>query len=135
MHCSTIDCSGDHLRRFSKLCSCSPNWLRIALPAAEISAPESGSVSTSAAPFSDEIWTLIVGARPVASPSFAWLICGGSFAVAVSAWIDLVGVCGCGVLSDGPGCASLALQTLAKWPTRLHRWHVRLYAWHRLRPP
>ena len=60
-----ITCEG------SKLCSCSPSWLRIALPAAEISAPQSGSVSTSAAPFSDEMWTLIVGACPVASPSFA----------------------------------------------------------------
>ena len=60
-----------------KLCSCSPSWLRMALSSAEISAPESGSVSSTAAPFSDEMWTSIVGACPLVSPSFTWLICGG----------------------------------------------------------
>ena len=48
-----------------RLFTCSPKWLRISFPAAEMSAPESGSTSMSADPLREEMWTAIVGAGSV----------------------------------------------------------------------
>ena len=48
-----------------RLFTCSPKWLGISFPAAEMSAPESGSTSVSADPLREEMWTAIVGAGSV----------------------------------------------------------------------
>lgn len=87
--------------------------LRISVPAAEMSAPESGIVSTSAVLFSDAMWRWIVGAGSMIS-----LTCG-------TAWIALADS-GVVKLCRGVSCVCLDLQTFAKCPTHLHRWHVKL---------
>ena len=47
----------------SKLSWCSRSWVRVDVPATDISAPESGRILMSAEPFREITWILIVGAR------------------------------------------------------------------------
>ena len=89
-------------------------WRRItSVPAAEMSAPESGSKSTLADPLSEETWMGIVGAGFV---TVTFLTLG--------IWIE--GIRREIALAYGCGSNYLFRQTFARWPSFWQWWHVRL---------
>ena len=71
-----------------RLFLCLLRWLRAVFPATEMSAPESGKISMSAAPLRDEMWTDTVGAGSTMCASLmldVW-IRGDCFSLGGVAW-------------------------------------------------
>ena len=115
------------------LSGCSWSCCKRAVPATQMSAPESGRACTVACPFREDMCTLIVGA----DSNFSG---GKSFAVAMNGVVETTrapgrrgegGFCGG---SDERGIRR-PRHTLERWPTFLQWWHVMLYAGHCCRPP
>ena len=123
-----------------RLSGCSWSCCRRAVPATQMSAPESGRASTVAFPLRDDMWTLMVGAGSKVSG-------GRSLVDAMSGMAEMThapggvtvgeagGVGGFRGWVGGDGVGLRPLQTLPKWPTFLHRWHVALKVGQRWRPP
>ena len=117
-----------------RLSGCSWSCCRMAVPATQMSAPESGRASTVAFPLRDDMWTLMVGAGSKVSGgrSLVDAMSGVAEMARVPSGVTVGGFCG---WVGGGGGSLRPLQTLPKWPTFLHRWHVALKAGQRWRPP
>lgn len=102
-------------RRFSW---CSPSCVNKWIPAAEISAPESGRASTTVDLLRDVKLIVTEGARLMMAATFM-------FDMRTLVLLSLGGLA---------WCACLSWQTLAKWPVFWHK-QVWLYAGHCLRQP
>ena len=118
-----------------RLSGCSWSCCRRAVPATQMSVPESGRASTVAFPLRDDMWTLMVvgaGSKVSGGRSLVDAISGVAEKARVPGGVTVGGFCGW----VGRGGGNLRpLQTLPKWPTFLHRWHVALKAGQRWRNP
>ena len=98
----------------SRLSLCSPRRVKVASPAKDRLAPESGNTSISVLLFKDEICTQIVGADLIASgfPSLIVVIRGVCPSVGAAA--NIAFVAGWASMWGVGGCGCLLLQTLAR---------------------
>ena len=105
-----------------RLSTCTPRWLRISFPAAEISAPESGKTSVSMDPLREEMWMGIVGAGSVTITCliFGMWIWGSPTGLGGLTKIALAEAWGCLAGRGLKRRACLPWHTLAKCPVFWH---------------